>query len=308
MLITREIGRKTVLLLLTFISLQTFAQDFFTHSDSLHTQRKNAVYLTYGSGVVLTYTGLYSLWYRQQGLSGFRFHDDSRDWKQMDKIGHTATAYQLGELGMKSLMWAGVERRKAMWQGSLSGLIFLTGVEIFDGFSPSYGFSTTDMLANVAGSMLLIGQELAWEEQRIRLKFSFFPSGYAQYRPELLGHNLSEQWLKDYNGQTYWLSMNIASMTQWENMPKWLNLALGYSAGGMTGSLTNPTHNAAGEAIPEFTRYRQFFLSLDVDLARLNPRSKLLKTLCSTFGFIKVPLPTIEYNQQGMTTFHAIYF
>jgi hypothetical protein len=96
----------------------------------------------------------------------------------------------------------GVSDKKAIWQGGVSGLIYLTGVEIFDGFSNDWGFSWGDQLANIVGASFVIGQELAWREQKFRLKFSFHPSPYAKYRPELLGKNLIESWLKDYNGQT----------------------------------------------------------------------------------------------------------
>ncbi|TAD94403.1 MAG: hypothetical protein EAY75_00090 [Bacteroidetes bacterium] len=48
-----------------------------------------------------------------------------------------------------------------------------------------------------------------WNEVRLVPKFSFFPTPFAEQRPELLGKNISQQWLKDYNGQTYWLSVDI---------------------------------------------------------------------------------------------------
>ena len=144
---------------------------------------------------------------------------------------------------------------------------------------------------------MLAGQELAWGEQRVRLKYSYYPSRYAQYRPELLGRSFSESWLKDYNGQTYWLSFSPRSFMESSRFPAWLCLSFGYSAGGMTGGSANPQFNGAGELLPDFERYRQFFLSLDVDLTRLEPRSGLLRTLFSAFGFIKIPFPAVEYNR-----------
>jgi hypothetical protein len=42
-----------------------------------------------------------------------------------------------------------------------------------------------------------------------------------------------EQMLKDYNGQTYWLSVNLHSFYKGSKIPKWLNLAIGYGANGM---------------------------------------------------------------------------
>jgi hypothetical protein len=44
------------------------------------------------------------------------------------------------------------------------------------------------------------------------------------YRPNVLGSSLGTN-AKDYNGQTYWLSVNLHSFIK---APKWLNLAIGY--------------------------------------------------------------------------------
>ena len=71
------------------------------------------------------------------------------------------------------------------------------------------GASWGDLIANTSGTFAFISQELFWKEQRIQMKYSFKPSKYAKYRPDLLGSNFLQQSLKDYNGQVYWLSFNI---------------------------------------------------------------------------------------------------
>ena len=48
-----------------------------------------------------------------------------------------------------------------------------------------------------------------------------------------------ERMLKDYNGQTYWLSANLKSFFQGSNIPAWLNVAVGYGADGMFGGFEN---------------------------------------------------------------------
>jgi hypothetical protein len=291
------------------IATSTLSQSsIWISSDAVNTKRKNFVYATYGMGYTASYLGLYHLWYKQNGLSQFSFHNDYRDWLQMDKFGHMTTAYRLGEHGINALRWAGVDDKNAILQGGISGLVYLTGIEIFDGFSKDYGFSWGDQLANVVGASFLIGQELIWNEQRFRLKFSYFPSRYLQYRPEQLGKNLIESWLKDYNGQTYWLSFSPGSFRMNNSFPKWLCLSLGYSANGMTGSYINPAFNDAGKQIPDFTRYRQYFFSLDLDLTGFDSSSPFLKTLFSTFGFIKIPFSALEYNKIEGLKVRPIYF
>lgn len=252
--------------------------------------------------------GLNSLWYKDYPRSAFHFFNDDNEWLQMDKAGHMTTSYYVGRIGIGLMKWSGVERKKAIWYGGLLGLLFQTNIEILDGLSSQWGFSIGDETANTLGAALLIGQELAWDEQRIVLKYSYSQSQYAQYRPEELGTNLSQTWLKDYNGQTYWASVNIGSfLNKGSRFPKWLNIAFGYGADGMTGASSNPAFNSKGIAIPSFERYRQFYLSLDADLSKIKTRSKFLKGFFTAFGFIKIPAPTLEFDKKGIS-FNALYF
>ncbi len=245
--------------------------------------------------------GLNELWYKNYPRSSFHFFDDSHEWMQMDKVGHTTTSYYIGRIGISSLKWCGVQKKKAVVYGGMLGFVYQSTIEVLDGYSSQWGFSLSDFGANAAGSLLVIGQELAWNEQRITLKFSFQQSEFAKYRPNLLGKNLQENILKDYNGQTYWLSVNLASFMKEETrFPKWLNIALGYGANGMTGGNFNPPYiNENGNQI-YFERYRQFYLSLDVDLTRIHTKSQFLKTFFNTIGFLKIPAPAIEFNKYGV--------
>lgn len=251
------------------------------------------------------YTGtliaLNELWYKEYYSSSFHFFNDNREWLQMDKAGHMITAYSVGRVGIDMLKWSGVERKKAIWYGGMLGSVFLNTVEILDGYSSGWGFSVTDLSANTAGSLMVVGQELAWDEQRVVLKYSFQQSEYARYRPKLLGENVQENLIKDYNGQTYWLSVNLSSFMKKETkFPQWLNVALGYGADGMIGANRNPlVVDITGIPI-YFDRYRQCYLSLDVDLTRIKTKSKILKTVFKTIGFIKFPAPALEFNKKGV--------
>ena len=191
-----------------------------------------------------------------------------------------------------------------MLYGAGYGFVFLTAVELFDGHSAEWGFSWGDVVANATGTALYVSQELLWNEQRIIPKFSFHTTHYAAQRPELLGESFSEQILKDYNGQTYWLSANVHSFFKSSQLPKWLNLAVGYGAEGMLSS-----QNDINESIllPNGDRFRQFYLSFDVDLSKIETNSHFLKTIFSLFNTIKIPSPTFEINGLGRSKFHLIY-
>ena len=245
--------------------------------------------------------GLNELWYKDYPRSSFHFFDDNDEWMQMDKVGHMTTSYYVGRVGIGLLGWTGVARKKAIWYGGMLGSLYQTTIEVLDGYSAGWGFSVGDFAANTAGSLLCVGQQLGWNEQRIVLKYSFRQSAYAKYRPNLLGSTLQENLLKDYNGQTYWLSVNPAAfMAEDTRFPKWLNIAVGYGADGMTGGSSNPTYiDESGNQVT-FERYRQFYLSLDVDLTRIKTRSKFLKTVFYAVGYLKIPAPALEFSRFGV--------
>jgi hypothetical protein len=59
-------------------------------------------------------------------------------------------------------------------------------------------------------------------ERAITPKFSFHLTDYASKRPDVLGSNLPERIIKDYNGQTYWLSVNLHSFFKQSKIPNGL--------------------------------------------------------------------------------------
>src|SRR3970282_715509 len=162
-----------------------------------------------------------------------------------------------------------------------------------------------DVIANASETALYVSQELIWKEQRIIPKFSFHTTQYANYRPDLLGNSMQEKILKDYNGQTYWFSANLHCFSNKSKIPKWLNIALGYGAEGLIGE--NDDKNALIFPIkPE--KYRQFYLSLDLDLTKISSTSHFLKTVFSVLNTVKIPAPTLEYSPQRGFKFHPLYF
>ena len=264
--------------------------------------RKTAVI---GSGAILYGSSMLmfnELWYKDFPRSEFHSYNDNQEWLQMDKVGHAMSSYYVGLVGDNSLRWAGVDKNKAAIWGGMTGLFYLTGIEILDGFSTEWGFSWGDMGANAAGAGIYIGQQLQWGEQRLKLKVSYHHTDYAAMRPEVLGITWNERMLKDYNGQTYWLSGNVSSFLDEESrFPKWLNLALGYGVDGLINGFPESTHNT------DLARVRQYYLSFDVDLSQLNIENPFLRGLTKTIGFIKFPAPTLEFGNEGVKGYW-VYF
>ena len=293
------------LLALQSVLWQNSFDNFFKPSDSLNKKRQNSVYITeavLASGALI---GLNQLWYADYPRSDFHFINDNAEWMQMDKLGHLYTSYHIGRFGAETLNWSGASKQNQLVYGAGLGFVFLTAVEVMDGFSEEWGASMGDVVANAAGTALYVSQELIWNEQRIIPKFSYHKTQYSNYRPDLLGSTTQEQILKDYNGQTYWFSVNLYSFAKKSKIPKWLNVALGYGAEGMIGEneVINPIIFPSKPL-----KFRQFYLSLDLDLTKINTKSHFLKTVFSVFNTVKIPAPTLEYSAQEGFKFHGLYF
>lgn len=309
--------KKTILIILIFLSLNVrsqqptaYRQQPIDNNQQLNVKRNVGIVLgTEAALYVGSMTGLYYLWYAGYPQSSFHFYNDNAEWLQMDKAGHSMSSYHVGLMGYEALRLAGCDEKRSILYGGPIGFIFLTTVEVFDGLSDGWGFSWGDIAANAFGTGLFMGQQVLWHEQRISMKYSYHHTQYAQYRPDLLGSNLPERMLKDYNGQTIWLSFNIKSLflNNESRFPSWLNIALGYSGDGMTGAFDNTlAHN--GKTIPEFTRTRQFVLSPDIDLTRIPVNNKFLKTTLKVLSFIKFPMPAVMLDTNGDFTWHWLYF
>jgi uncharacterized protein YfiM (DUF2279 family) len=279
------------------------------NSDSLNYHQRKLM-LGVGGGVLYvgSFSALYYTWYKDYNSTGFHFFNDNREWMGMDKVGHLCTAYIMSDLMYNTGQWAGKPKAKAAWIAFSTSMLYLSTIEMFDGFSDGWGFSIGDMVANTSGCLLFLSQQKYWNEQRIRMKFSYRNSTYAQHRPLLLGATQAERVLKDYNGQTYWLSANISSFTgNRKLLPAWLNIAAGYGASGMLGGHSNPT-SIDGSPLPFFERKRHYYISLDADLSRIATRKKWLKTSLLILNAIKIPFPALEFAPGEKLRCHAVYF
>ena len=300
------------------LSSTIFSQDsisFFKPSSDFNKKRFISVLsadaVGYGGSLIL----LSAAWYKDYNQTSFHFFDDSREWLQMDKAGHFITSWYLGRIGSDMYEWSGVKKQKAALFGALSGCAYITGIEFLDGFSDGWGFSLSDLSANTLGSGLIIGQKFlngsnssfANGVNGLSVKFSFHQTDFPAYRTTLLGKNFSEQLVKDYNGQSYWLSLNLSSFMNGESkFPKWLNVAFGYGGEGMISGKDEFVTLENGTTI-WMERYRQYYFSLDIDLSRIKTKSHFIKTVAETFCFIKIPAPALEFNKYGIKA-HGLYY
>lgn len=282
---------------------------FSAQNDTIGKSETHKRRLCLGAGTSLFAGGsllyLNQAWYKDHNTGRFHFFDDNGEWFQMDKAGHIFSTYQGARLMMDACKWGGFTRKQQLIAGGAAGFLYMTAIEVFDGFSQGWGFSWGDMAANSAGTALALIQEGFLKDQLLQLKFSYFPSPYPKYNPSLLGENDFTRVVKDYNGQVYWVSFNPFHLRKHSSspFPRWLNLAFGYGATGMTGARTNMILTAGSDGEPlQFERERLFFVSMDVDLSRIPCRSKMLKAALSALNVLKVPFPAFVVGTGGSGT------
>lgn len=298
------------------LSIQCFSQ-----YDSGYVQRsminKKRIQLV-TAGNIIGYGGtmalLYNAWYKNYPQGRFHTFNDNKEWLQVDKVGHMYSAYIESKASMEMWRWAGLPRKQRIWIGGMSGAIYQTAIETLDGFSTQWGWSWGDFAANIAGSGILVAQELAWDEQRIQFKFSFHRNDYGDpilnaRANDLFGKGVANRMLKDYNAQTYWLSANLKSFFPKSTLPAWLNLAVGYGASGMFGGETNQWVDKNGIAYNrnDIRRYRQWYLSPDIDFTRIKTKKKWLKTGLFILNAFKMPAPALQMSRNGLQV-HWLYF
>ncbi|TGD83371.1 DUF2279 domain-containing protein [Hymenobacter wooponensis] len=290
------------------VPLASLSQEGSTASvlSSSDTSRLSRRLPVVAGGLALGYTGtIYLLgqaWYTGERTK-FHWFNDLPEWKQLDKAGHFWGAFHESRAAVDMLRWAGMPDRKAIWYGGFVGFLLQSPIELLDGRDPEYGASATDLAANFLGSVGLIGQQLAWNEVRLMPKYSFHTTRYAKLRPNVLGKSLGEQYLKDYNGHTYWLCADVGAwLPATSRWPRWLQPALGYGAQQMV------YNDRDANAALGLSAYRQFYLSLDVDLRQIPTNSKLLRRVFYVASIFHLPAPALEWNSRRGFVAHGLYY
>ena len=156
--------KKYPLLFFLLLSLTLFSQNssFYEKSDTLNIKRRNAIIISEGIVLSGALISLNELWYKNYPQRNFHLKNDYNQWKQMDKVGHLYAAYIESRGSMEMWRWTGIDRKKRIWIGGMSGAVYQTVIEVLDGFSAGWGWSWGDFGANILGSGALVAQELAW--------------------------------------------------------------------------------------------------------------------------------------------------
>ncbi|MBL7830996.1 MAG: DUF2279 domain-containing protein [Saprospiraceae bacterium] len=298
--------------------------NFFQRSDTFNQKRFWSVTGFAGTVYTGTFLGLGVIWYAQYPKSSFHFFDDAGEWRDMDKYGHAVTSNATASMLFTGARWSGLSEKQALWSAVGVSYGALLTLEVLDGFSAEWGFSLSDLGMNTLGVGIFALQQVLWHEQRIVPKWSSFPKPYPNLElyssnglstnlqtraVDLFGSNYIERMIKDYNASRFWLSCNVKSFLPDSNLPKWLNVAVGFGAENMYGGFANQW-NKDGEkyVLPSglYPRYSQYYLTFDIDTSKIPTKNHFLKTVLGILNCIKVPMPGLEITSRGKFLFHPI--
>lgn len=323
-------GMGLTILCLVALGLNANAQTFFEPAERFDPKR---FWISAGSGAAIyagAMTGLALIWYAETERSGFHTFNDRNEWRNMDKWGHVITAYQESRWITQGARWTGMDRRRSIWIGTGTAFLLQGSIEMLDAYSAKWGFSWYDMAANTSGCLLFAGQEWLWQEQRLGIKVSFgaprysaepiastdglYASSLRRRAEDLFGRQALARMVKDYNAQTYWLTITPAAFLHGSDwLPDWLSLALGVRGDNMYGGFENMwTDPVTGAAYAldsgVFPRRSRYFISLDLALSRIPMRHPFWRSVLHAMDFIKIPFPALELRSDGHWRGHWIYF
>ncbi len=213
-----------------------------------------------------------------ESSSSFKLKNDWDDVLQVDKAGHFFAAYTESYAFSEGLMAAGVGWDAATTWGTALGLLYQSYVEIEDGFSDGWGFSPSDMGANILGCGFFLGQHYIPALQNFTPKYLYVPPSWIDVP------SISTTWIDNYNSSSFWLGINVSNLLSIPSSsvwPSWLQVAVGYGV------------NIESESV----RSRRFIIALDYDLVKLLPSGgHVWNWLRQTLNFIKLPAPAIEFS------------
>ena len=245
---------------------------------------------TTATTIVLVHLYQRRAWWQGERQS-FHFENDWVYALNVDKLGHMYGSYVISKVSRSMLSWSGINNLSSRVYGSLMGLAYQLYVELEDGYHRDYGFSPGDAMADIAGAALPLAEEAFPVLQHFTLKWSYMPS--KSYRNALHSQK-GRVFIDDYEGQTYWLSMDphfLLSDKLSKSIPQWLGVSLGIGAHALD-------ERGGGERI--------YALTLDYNFSKIQTECGVLRSLFAALDCFHLPAPGISF-QGGNLKFGIFY-
>ncbi|PLX23132.1 MAG: hypothetical protein C0600_15690 [Ignavibacteria bacterium] len=216
----------------------------------------------------------------------------------VDKLGHiwgtqtyTHTLYHI-------FRWTNMPETESMYWSSGLAMLYQLEMEITDGLYERWGFSWWDMGANSVGAVWPNLQRSYPALQSVNLKMSYRPSHAVK------AGWIEHDYLRDYDGFTYWLSLSVndflpeAVEPYW---PDWLAIAVGYGANRtMLGDGIYNSVNGVGQGEQEW------YVALDYDLRKLPGDSAFMQFVKESLNLFHWPAPAIRFTPSAV--YYGLYF
>ena len=247
---------------------------------------------TVGLGAAITALHIYqyNAWWKDQRVA-FHVIEDPDYQGNFDKAGHVFGAYYSSHFFDEAFQWTGMDSARSTLFGALCGVIWEFYVEVEDGFARDWGFSRGDAKSDLIGATFYLLRNRVPFMRNFNYKWSYFPSQkYIQNKPDIPGQSLN--FIEDYGGQSYYLTMDVHGMLP-QNLkpywPKWLNLALGVGGSGLD------TYATTGN--PFINRKLAWYISLDYDIEKIFPESDIpfVNFLRRGFNYWHLPAPAYRF-------------
>lgn len=226
-----------------------------------------------------------------------------------DKFGHFWSGNFISNLYRDLYQEVGMSKETSIWLGGLTGLSYMTYIEVMDGYGKDWGFEPSDFYFDALGSLFFIAQNYAPVLQNITPKAMYFkPEWHGE-----LSRNPSNNFIDNYSGQTFFLSFNVYNLLP-KDLKKywvdWLEISIGYSARNLSYSkpiAINENINSY-EVLPGVWGSPRFIIALDYNLVKMLPEGPpFWNWFKQTLNYIKLPSPALEVGPGIKPRFKIVY-
>lgn len=262
-----------------------------------------------GCSIVAVNTGLWFLYndvyYSNQ--KKVKMHSRS-DWfnytLNIDKLGHIHSTLTLHKLSTQASRWCNFSEENSLWIGSAISWFHMLQIELSDSRYEKWGFSWEDFSSNTIGALYPNLQYYFPLMKSFNLKFSYHPSGHFKQK-------YVDQFIEDYEGKTYWLTINIHDLLPSSLKPywfDWLQIAIGYGGEKLIVPHTKSPwwkYNSVGK---KGLGEQEWYISFDYDLIGLfkPENNSFWYTLLENLNLLHFPSPAIRISPSSI--YYGIYF
>lgn len=292
--------RKIVVIFLSLLLIFPTFNSYSQRVDSVERKVNVPGLIATGSITPLALAGVYvymdNAWW-SGGRSGFHFDSgsDLHYARNLDKLGHFTASCLVSNAFSDILRVFNVPENWSMWGGAALGALNATVIEIKDGYSPLWGFSIYDEMANFLGAFYPVLQTKVPFFKNFNFRWSYdwdysYETEYYKYKASFNYEN-SYSFIDDYDRQYFWLTIDWANLFCKEKakykFPYCIDFAIGMSARNL-------------KTLDKSKEIRQeFFIGFDVNLTKFFQNRNIGYYICKYLNFYHLPMPSWQVSPES---------